>query len=155
MNEQEKAPAREATRAEATETAAFGETAVSSKHFTTSGPSGQAGKLWHLLPEGEALAVPAADLAALAGYRSTRPLRLAVDRLRAQGVPVLASENGYFRPSPGPAGIAEIRNFLRRQDSRAASNRKTTRLIWAQLRALEKAPLPGQQNLFDGGGDDG
>lgn len=153
MNRTEKAPTREATRAGAAAEKS-GET-VSDFNFSTAAASGQAGKVWGLLPEGEALAVPAADLAALAGYRSTRPLRLAVDKLRAQGVPVLASENGYYKPSPGPAGIAEVKRFLRRQDARAASNRRTTHLIRVQLREIERGPLPGQQNLFGGGGGDG
>ena len=149
MNRTEKAPTREATRAGAAAEKS-GET-VSDFNFSTAAASGQAGKVWGLLPEGEALAVPAADLAALAGYRSTRPLRLAVDKLRAQGVPVLASENGYYKPSPGPAGIAEMRRFLRRQDARMRSNRRTTRLIRARLRAIEKAPLDGQETMW---GDD-
>lgn len=107
----------------------------------------QGGKLWDILPSGEPSAVPASDLVTLAGYRNTRSLRLAVDKLRAQGIPVLASDNGYFRPSNGPAGVAEMRRFLRRQDARMASNRRTTRLIRARLKSLEDAPLDGQQSI--------
>lgn len=154
MNTKEKAPSAATLEAAGMETAAFGEAAISSGYFITSGPNGQAGKLWNILPAGETLAVPAADLAELAGYSNTRALRLAVDRLRSKGVPVLACQNGYFRPSPGPAGIAEVRRFLRRQDSRAASNRKTTSLIRARLRELERGPLDGQESLFVGGGGD-
>lgn len=128
-----------------------GKETISNEYFSTAATGGQGGKLWDILPSGETMAVPAADLATLAGYRNTRSLRLAVDGLRAKGVPVLASENGYYKPSPGPAGVAEVRRFLRRQDSRAASNRRTTHLIRAQLRMLEAAPLPGQESFFDGG----
>ena len=126
-----------------------GKETISNEYFSTAATGGQGGKLWDILPSGETMAVPAADLATLAGYRNTRSLRLAVDRLRARGVPVLASDNGYFKPSDGPAGIAEIRRFLRRQDARAASNRRTTNLIRARLRAIEKAPLPGQVDLWE------
>lgn len=129
-----------------------GET-ISDFNFNTSGISSQAGKIWNLLPEGEASAVPANDLAALAGYGNTRALRFAVDRLRSKGVPVLASESGYFKPTNGPAGIAEIKRFLRRQDARMASNRRATRLIRARLRVLETAPLDGQETIWGGGTD--
>lgn len=136
-----------------TETAALTGTAISNSNFTLDGAGRQAGKIWNLLPEGEPMAIPANDLAELSGYSSTRALRMAVDGLRSKGVLVLATGNGYFRPSPGPAGITEIRRFLRRQDARAASNRKTTRLIRAQLKELEHGPLPGQTDLWQGGGD--
>lgn len=151
MNRIEKARPADGAAERATEMAAFGGAAISDEYFSTAATGGQGGKLWHILPAGEKMAVCADDLARLAEYGSTRALRAAVDGMRAKGFPILASENGYFRPSPGPAGIAEIRNFLRRQDSRAASNRKTTRLIRAQLRALEAAPLPGQTDLWQGG----
>lgn len=122
-------------------------------HFTIDGTGCQAGgRIWQLLPEGEALAIPANDFARLAEYSNTRSLRAAIDGLRSKGVPVLATENGYFKPSPGPAGITEIRRFLRRQDARAASNRATTRLIRARLREIERGPLPGQVDFW--GGDD-
>lgn len=127
---------------------------VSNSDFT-SGGAGRQGRIFSLLLAGEQNAIPASDLTTLAGYKNQRSMRMAIDHEREVGLPVLASENGYFKPSPGPAGIAEIRRFLRRQDARAASNRRTTNLIRARLRAIEKAPLPGQENLFDGGGDDG
>lgn len=137
-----------ARRAGKVETAALAGMTFSENDFTMTAASRQAGRIWELLPEGEMSAVPADDLATLAGYRNIRSLRLAVDRLRARGVPILASESGYYKPDPGPAGIAEIRRFLRRQDARAASNRKTTRLIRARLKSLENAPLDGQEALF-------
>ena len=144
MSAEEKAPS--AATLEAAGAEMSWEINSTSNSITNCG-DGQAGKLWELLPTGEMLAVPANDLATLAGYRNTRSLRFAIDRLRENGVPVLASDSGYFRPAPGPAGIAEIRRFLRRQDTRAASNRRTTRLIRKQLRALENAPLAGQSCL--------
>ena len=154
MKGTEKAPAREATRAEATETAAS-VAAIPTSKFTLDGAGRQEGKIFSLLLAGEQNAIPASDLTTLAGYKNQRSMRLAIDHEPEIGLPVLASENGYFRPSPGPAGIAEVKRFLRRQDARAASNRRTTHLIRVQLREIERGPLPGQQNLFDGGGADG
>ena len=104
-----------------------------------------------MLLEGEENALPAADLARLAGYKNQRSMRVAVDREREQGLLVLASEAGYFRPAAGDRGIAEVRRFIRRQDARATSNRKTTRKIREYLRAGEKSPLPGQTDLWQGG----
>lgn len=98
------------------------------------------------------MAIPASDLMKLAGYKNQRSMRVAVDREREQGLLVLASEAGYYRPAAGDRGIAEIRRFLRRQDARAASNRRTTRRIREYLRAAEKAPLDGQETIW--GGDD-
>ena len=136
-----------------TEKAAFGGAAIPCLNNSTRGISSQAEKIWNLLPEGEASAVPADALATLAGYGNTRALRFAVDRLRSKGVPVLASESGYFKPANGPAGIVEIKRFLRRQDARMASNRRATRLIRARLRGLETAPLDGQETIWGGGTD--
>lgn len=110
------------------------------------------GKIWALLPEGEALAVPAADLAALTGY-SPRALRATIDKLRAQGVPVLASDNGYYRPAPGTAGLQEVKRFLRRQDSRCAANRRVVAPLRRMLRAAERGPLDGQMTIGEEDGD--
>lgn len=148
MNEKEKAPGSVGALSGAVG-GTSGET-DSNINFT-SGGAGRQGCIFSLLLAGEQNAIPASDLTTLAGYKNQRSMRMAIDHEREIGLPVLASENGYFKPSPGPAGIAEIRRFLRRQDARAASNRKTTRLIRAQLRALEAAPLPGQETFFDGG----
>lgn len=124
-------------------------------HDSTSGGAGSQGRIFPLLLEGETMAIPANDLMKLAGYKNQRSMRVAVDREREQGLLVLASEAGYYRPAAGDRGIAEIRRFLRRQDARAASNRRTTRRIREYLRAAEKAPLPGQTDLWQGGGADG
>lgn len=127
-----------------------GET-ISNVH-STSGGAGSQGRIFSLLLEGETMAIPASDLMKLAGYKNQRSMRVAVDREREQGLLVLASEAGYYRPAAGDRGIAEIRRFLRRQDARAASNRRTTRRIREYLRAAAKAPLDGQETIW--GGDD-
>ena len=154
MKEMKKARPAGGTAEQATETAAS-VAAISNEYFSITAADGQAGKIFSLLMEGEQNALSAADLVQLAGYKNQRSMRVAIDHEREIGLPVLASENGYFKPSPGPAGVAEVKRFLRRQDARAASNRRTTHLIRVQLREIERGPLPGQQNLFDGGGDDG
>ena len=152
MSAKEKAPTGAATSAGAAGVETHKE-AISNEYFSTAAADRQGGRIWELLPAGETSAIPADDLAMLAEYSNTRSLRAAVDGLRSKGVPILATQSGYFRPSPGPAGIGEIRRFLRRQDARAASNRRTTHLIRAQLRALEKAPLDGQETMWGGGAD--
>lgn len=125
---------------------------VSNIHFT-SGGAGRQGRIAALLPAGEEHAVPAGDLARMAGFSSTRSLRMAVDRERELDGNsfILASEHGYFMPADGSRGIAEMRKFIRRQDSRAASNRRATRRIREYLRAAEKAPLDGQETIWGGG----
>lgn len=149
MTDKRNAPAGGTAEAMA-ETAALTGTAISNFNFTLDDAGRQAGKIWNLLPEGEALAVPANDLMKQAGYCNTRALRAAVDGMRSKGVPILATENGYFKPTPGLAGIVEIKRFLRRQDARAASNRRTTRRLREYLRAAEKAPLDGQETMWGG-----
>lgn len=149
MTDKRKAPGSAATLTGA-ERGKSGET--SSSFDFTSADGGRQGRIFSLLLEGEENALPAANLARLAGYKNQRSMRLAVDREREHGLLVLASESGYYRPAAGDRGIADIRRFLRRQDARAASNRKTTRRIREYLRAAEKAPLEGQCDLF--GGDD-
>ncbi len=123
--------------------------------YSTSVGAGRQGRIFPLLLEGEAAALPASDLAKLAGFKNERTMRAQIDRERANGALILASELGYYRPSPGARGIVEMRRFIRRQDARAASNRRTIRLIRAQLRAYENAPLPGQTDLWQGGDSDG
>ncbi len=88
--------------------------------FITSTTNTQ-GRIFPLLLAGEENAVPSEMLAQLAGYKNQRSMRVAVDHERELGLPVLASEVGYFRPASGDQGISEVRRFLRRQDARAAS----------------------------------
>lgn len=118
--------------------------------FITSNTNVQ-GRIFSLLLSGEENALPSAMLAQLAGYKNQRSMRVAVDHEREQGLPVLASEAGYFRPASGDRGISEVRRFLRRQDARAASNRRTTRMIRARLREIERGQLPGQVDFWEDG----
>lgn len=119
-------------------------------NFTTNGEEAQ-GRIFDLLPEGESEAIPASQLAVLAGYKNERALRLAVDRERVD-FPLLASDRGYFRPQAGKKGLEVIRAFVRRQDSRMKSNRQTVRACKRILKASEKLTLDGQETMW--GGDD-
>ena len=150
MNAKEKAPIRSANLTGAAG-GMSGET-DSNINFTSVG-AGRQGRISSLLLCGEENAVPGPELARMAGV-NPRVLRLMVDAERLER-PICASDRGYFLPDGGNKGIQELRRFVKRQDSRCAANRKVTRSARVALQALEKAPLPGQQNLFDGGGADG
>ena len=121
----------------------------------TSGGAGRQGRIVELLLSGEENAIPASDLARMAGYSNTRSLRAAVDREREKNwnYSILASEKGYYLPAAGDRGIGEMQQFVRRTDARAASNRRTIRLIRARLRELEKRPLEGQETIWNEEGD--
>lgn len=123
---------------------------TSSSFDFTSGGAGRQGKIFSMLLQGEEHAIPGPELARMAGV-SPRKLRLMVDEERLKH-PICASDSGYFLHDDGHKGILELRKFLRRQDSRCAANRRASKSARAALRALEKAPLEGQCDLF--GGDD-
>lgn len=129
------------------ETAALAGATISMSDSTANdAPRQPHGKIFDLLPAGESHAVPARDLANLTGI-SPRRLRRMVDNERERGVPILASDCGYFRPADGPAGVAEVRRFLRRQDSRMASNRRVVAPLQRLLKTLERGPIPGQISI--------
>lgn len=122
---------------------------------TTDGAARQPhGHVFSFLLEGEEHAVPGPALAKMLNIPPRR-LRRMVDNERERGAPILASDSGYFRPADGPAGVAEVRRFLRRQDARCAANRRTTAPLRRLLKTLERGPLDGQESLFvvDEGGD--
>lgn len=62
---------------------------------STSAGAGRQGRIFPLLLEGEAAALPASDLAKLAGFKNERTMRAQIDRERANGALILASEFGY------------------------------------------------------------
>lgn len=141
-----------ARRAGRAETAALAGTAISDSDFTSGGAGRQGGKIFSLLLEGEANALSASELTQLAGFKSERSLRQAVDRERENSL-ILASDKGYFRPQPGDKGLAEIRAFVRRMDGRCASNRRVTKKARAVLRELQHRPIDGQETMWGGGAD--
>lgn len=102
----------------------------------------------YLLP-GEELAIPARDLCRLAELENTRSLRAAIDRERLSGALILASDRGYYLPATDPLQArSELRAFLRRQDARLASNRRSVKAVRRALREMDKAAA-GQLELED------
>lgn len=92
-----------------------------------------------LLP-GESMAIPARELCRLAGFENSRSLRSAIDRERMDGALILATDQGYFLPSAEPdVARSELRTFLRRQDARLASNRRSVKAVRRALRELDRA----------------
>ena len=92
-----------------------------------------------LLP-GEELAIPARDLCRLAGLENTRSLRAAIDRERLDGALILASDRGYYLPASDPLqASSEMLAFLRRQDARLVSNRRSVKAVRRALRELDRA----------------
>ena len=100
----------------------------------------------YLLP-GEELALPARELCRVAGLANTRSLRSAIDRERMDGALILASDRGYFLPAADPdVARYELRAFLRRQDARLVSNRRSVKAVRRALRELDRAAA-GQLEL--------
>lgn len=146
VTDKRKAPGSAATLTGA-ERGKSGET--SSTFDSTSAAAGRQGKIFSMLLQGEEHAIPGQELARMAGV-SPRKLRLMVDQERLK-YPICASDSGYFLHDNGNKGILELRKFLRRQDRRCAANRRVTRSARMTLRALERAPIPGQTDLWQGG----
>lgn len=93
----------------------------------------------YLLP-GESMAISALDLCRVAGYENSRSLRSAIDRERLDGSLILASEKGYYLPSAEPdVARSELRAFIRRQDARLASNRRSIKAVRKALREMDRA----------------
>lgn len=142
MTTNEKAPTLAATRAEAKKTAAFSEAVISCSHYTTDRTETQS--IFELLPQGEQNAIPAATLAAIVGAASVRDLQIRIARERDNGNLILSScknGGGYFRPSDGADGEAEIASFVRTLRARALN---TLRALRAAKAALERSELSGQ-----------
>ena len=100
------------------------------------------------LSHGAENATPALELAKLAGYHGTRPLRLAIERERKAGVLILANDDGYFLPSENEVyALAEIKRFIRRTDARMQSNRASVRACKRYVRGASQAEIDGQEVL--------
>jgi hypothetical protein len=91
---------------------------------TTTGKAPQ-GWIESFLLHGRENAIPAKELCELTGLINTRSLRAAIERERLN-VPILADEHGYYLPAVDMAQAEmEIKQFLRRQSDRLASNRRS------------------------------
>ena len=101
MSAKEK-PVHGGNRERAEERAALTGAALFQEQFTTAADGRQQGFVEALLPQGEANAIPTADLVRLAGYRSARDLQKEIERERRHGALILSrsgGRGGYFVPS--------------------------------------------------------
>lgn len=108
------------------------------------------GPIERLLLHGQENAQSAADLAKLAGMRSTRELQLQVARERAAGALILSScrgkNAGYYLPADGPAGRLELNDFV------GMMMRRGTRCMAAAQAARQALQqIDGQTNLWEDG----
>lgn len=102
------------------------------------------------LLHGEENAIPAHDLATIAGFNGTRALRDAVERERRAGALILSGDAGYYLPSTDETQAErEIQRFVHRSDSRMASNRQAVRACKRWLRRRKRREIVGQRGLFD------
>lgn len=124
MNTKEKAPTREATRAEATETAAFGRAAISYDYLTTT-VAGRQRRVSDFLSRGRENAVPLRHLKKLLEVDG-RTVRLMIERERRAGTPICADNaTGYYLPSTADEKAACVRSMRHR----AGEIMKTARAI--------------------------
>ena len=97
------------------------------------------GRIYDLLPEGRAAAIPSKDLARIAGIPTVRLLQRQIERERAGGAVILSrSDGGYYRSSDPD----ELRRFIRTLDARA---RNTVRA--AQSAQILLDTLTGQDRI--------
>lgn len=127
------------------ENAAFGEAAFSTIDCTT----GQSGIqiIFDLLPQGEQNAIASKDLAALVGAPSVRELQSMIAEEREDGALILSTcrgGGGYFRPSPGDAGKAEIERYISTLRARALN---TLRVLRSAKAAVASSEVAGQIDL--------
>lgn len=111
---------------------------LSNIQFTTSGNGAQ--EIFCLLPMGEANAISSKTLAKMAGYKSVRDLQHGVAAERDSGALILSTcrnGGGYYRPSDGPEGQAEISHFVATLRSRALNTLKALRAAKAALAKAE------------------
>lgn len=133
-----------AKRAE-TETAAFGEAAISCIDSTMSASGGQVprSQVSKFLKHGKAAAIPGRDLAAMLGLDDLRELTKLVERERAAGCPIGATCDsrgpGYYLCS----GPDELLDYIKALDRRLHNVRKTRACL---ADTLEK--MSGQRRLW-------
>lgn len=133
------------------ETAAFSEAAISYCNDTISNPNLQS--IFDLLPRGEGNAIDTKTLVAITGCKSARVLQNRIAAEREQGKLILSScryGGGYFVPSQGAEGKAEIAAFVTTLTARALHTLSALKTAQMALKELD-----GQCDLWDGGGGDG
>lgn len=127
MNTKEKAPTREATRAEAAGTAAFGRAAIPIFDCTTTA-AGRQRKVSNFLSHGRENAVPLRHLKKLM-EADGRTVRLMIQQERLSGTPICADNlTGYYLPANEEERAACVRSMRHR-----------AREIMKTARAIEQA----------------
>lgn len=127
------------------ENAAFGEAAFSTIDCTTGQPGMQS--IFDLLPQGEQNAISSKSLAELVGTSSVRELQSVIARQREDGSLILSTcrgGGGYFRPSPGDKGRAEIDRYIATLRARALN---TLRVLRSAKAAVASSEVAGQIDL--------
>lgn len=125
MNTKEKAPTREATRAEAAETAAFGRAAISCSHCTTGGADRQPGFIESRLLFGPENGQTVTDLERLTDLPG-REIRRQIERERRAGALIISDNaHGYYLTDDP----AEAQRFARSMQHRAREILRTARAI--------------------------
>lgn len=92
------------------------------------------------LPHGEHNAVKTEELLKITGYRTARLLQAAIEKERERGAVILSTcrhGGGYFLPSEGEAGKAEIETFVRTLSARARHTFRALRTARKALKELE------------------
>lgn len=103
--------------------------------------------IFDLLPQGETNAIPSKELAALVGAPSVRELQSMIAQERENGALILSTcrgGGGYFRPSPGNEGRAEIEKYIRTLRARALN---TLRVLRSAKAAVATSELAGQIDM--------
>ena len=105
------------------------------------------GRIEALLPRGEANAIEMKTLVHIVGAKSSRDLRLMIERERRDGALILSTvrgRGGYYLPAEGEAGKEELAAFERTTTARAVS-------LFSMLRYVRQAlkTLDGQQTMED------
>lgn len=146
MTGTEKARSAAATVERATMGAVIKQTPASENYSTTDSPHTQA--IFDLLPQGEGNAIPSKFLAEIVGVQSVRELQNRIAAEREGGKLILSTcrnGGGYFRPSDGAAGQAEISAFI---DTLRARALNTLRILKAAKTALDDG-IAGQLDFDD------
>lgn len=125
MNTKEKAPTREATRAEAAETAAFGRAAISISNFTTAAADRQPGFIENLLLYGPENGQTLRDLVHITQWPE-RAIRKEIEVERRAGALIMSDNRSGYYLTDDPA---EAQRFARSMHHRAAQIRQTATAV--------------------------
>lgn len=123
--------------------------AVTFSDFYSTTPSANVQGIFDLLPQGEQNAISSKSLAELVGVASVRELQSVIAQERDNGALILSTcrgGGGYFRPSPGDKGRAEIERYIATLRARALN---TLRILRSAKAAVATAEVAGQVDMDD------